>query len=245
MVQPELHLRTRVAAGRQRSLTGWFSFERIQAAPHGSLVVRLMMAANDMQLANWSVVPWHGAQRPVHRHMQQGAIQYFIRLQSGHLREALKLVGKLRKEPQLLDRVTRCSIEARHAFFKLVDCLRGGPDHQKYEALIGRMRNQIAFHYDESQVKKALVRLADGNSPVRAKVTLGMDYFLDRFNLADTVTETIFVRGSWAFLRALTLSKSSTAAENSLTNCASAICASSESSRSIISASTLRSEARG
>jgi hypothetical protein len=55
-------------------------------------------------------------------------------------------------------------------------------------------RNKIAFHYDEAQVKKALVRLADMNSPVRAKVTLGMDYFLDRFNLADTVTETIFVR---------------------------------------------------
>ena len=194
MVQPELHLRTRVAAGRQRSLTGWFSFEKIQSAPHSSLVVRLMMAANDMQLANWSVVPWHGAQRPMHRHMQQGAIQYFIRLQSGHLREALKLVGEVRREPQLLDRVARCSVEARHAFSKLVDCLRGGPDHQKYEALIGRMRNQIAFHYDESQVKKALVRLADANSPVRAKVTLGMDYFLDRFNLADTVTETIFVR---------------------------------------------------
>jgi hypothetical protein len=55
------------------------------------------------------------------------------------------------------------------------------------------MRNKIAFHYDDAQVKQALVRLANANSPT-AKVTLGMDYFLERLDLADAVMETIFVR---------------------------------------------------
>jgi hypothetical protein len=191
--QAELELRTRVAAGRQRSLAGWFSFRKIHSIPHGSLIVRLMMAANDIQLANWSLVGWHEKQPRMRCHMQQGAIQYFLRLQCGHLREAIKLVRELRKEPDLMDRLSRCTPEARQAFASLVDCLRDGPNYQKYEDLIGRMRDKIAFHYDPAQVTKALKRLAEKTS-LTGKVTLGMDVFLERFNLADAVTNTIFVR---------------------------------------------------
>ncbi len=191
--QAELHLRTRLAAGRQRALTGWFSFKKIRSAPHASLIVRMMMAANDIQLANWSLVGWHEKQPGMRRHMQQGAIQYFIRLQCGHLREAIKLIRELRRQPDLMDRLSRCTSEAKRAFTNLEDCLRDGDNHQKYEDLIGRMRDEIAFHYDPAQTKKALERLAEENS-LAAKVTLGMDIFLERFNLADAVMNTIFVR---------------------------------------------------
>ena len=151
------------------------------------------MAANDIELANWTLVTWHEEQPGMRRHMQQGAIQYFVRLQCAHLREAINLVSELRKQPDLMDRLSRCTPEARRAFTNLLDCLRDGRNYQKYETLIGRIRNKTAFHYDPAQVTKALERLAEGNS-FTAKVTLGMDLFLERFNLADTVMDTIFVR---------------------------------------------------
>ena len=188
----ELKIGIRLRKGRQKSLTGWFSLERLASAQHGSLIVRLMMAANDMNLANWSLIGWHEPQPGMRRHMQQGAIQYFVRLQCGHLREAMRLIMEIRKDATMNDRLKKCSAEAKRAFAKLEDCLPDGPNHEKYEKLVGKMRNKMAFHYDSTQVTKALQRLAEGNSV--AKITLGMDIFLGRFNLADTVMNTIFTR---------------------------------------------------
>jgi hypothetical protein len=188
----ELKVGIRLRKGLQKSLTGWFSFERLASAQHGSLIVRLMMAANDMNLANWSLIGWHEPQPGMRRHMQQGAIQYFIRLQCGHLREAMKLITEIRNDANMINRLKKSSAEARRAFATLEDCLPGGANHDEYEKLVGRMRNKMAFHYDPVQVAKALQRLADGNRV--EKITLGMDIFLGRFNLADTLMSTIFTR---------------------------------------------------
>ena len=154
----ELRIGIRLRKGRQKSFTGWFSLERLASAKHGSLIVRLMMAADDLNLANWSLIAWHEPQPGMRRHMQQGAIQYFVRLQCGHLREAMRLIPEIRNDATLIHRRKSCTADAKGAFAKLEDCLPGGPNHDKYERLVGRLRNKMAFHYDQAQVTKALQR---------------------------------------------------------------------------------------
>jgi hypothetical protein len=64
--------------------------ERIRAAKYGSLMIRLMMAANDLFLANWAMLRYQDGELPrLEGHVRPGAVQYFVRLQCSHLFEAM------------------------------------------------------------------------------------------------------------------------------------------------------------
>lgn len=61
------------------------------------LVVKLMMACNDMQLANEALSSWKENQPRNRQCRQAGAKMYFARLQMAHLHEALKIIEEIRK----------------------------------------------------------------------------------------------------------------------------------------------------
>jgi hypothetical protein len=50
----------------------------------GVVLVRLMMACNDMTLANESLAEWKPEQPRDRAYRQLGAMRYFVRLQMGH-----------------------------------------------------------------------------------------------------------------------------------------------------------------
>ncbi len=179
---------------RPQSLTTYSKFSSLRYDRHGSLIVRLMMAANDISLANWTIVQFQGEVPRMRRHMQAGAVQYFVRLMCGHLFEALDLIRAVRKEPELAQFVSRCSAEARAAYQGLCNCLPNGKDHAYFKNYVARMRQNIAFHYDDRHVKRALQDIVSQRTQTPAKLTLGMDYYLTRFNLADVVMDSIAVR---------------------------------------------------
>jgi hypothetical protein len=181
-------------AVRRESATFYSKFSRIQTERYGVLVTRLMMAANDISLANWSIERFKGDLPRMELHMRAGAIQYFVRLMCGHLNEAIRLIDAIQKERDLLNLIERCSPEIRRAYQGLCDCLPKGKDHDYFGASVARMRNTIAFHYDPEQVRKALVHVANEPSQPLAKITLGTDFYLFRFNLADVLMDSIVVR---------------------------------------------------
>jgi hypothetical protein len=82
-------------------MTWYTDFRRLQSDPDGVLLVRLMQAANDIYLANWSnekYEPRNEDQLPaLEKHMRIGANQYFIRLMSGHLNEGISLIPRIRR----------------------------------------------------------------------------------------------------------------------------------------------------
>jgi hypothetical protein len=55
-------------------------------------------------------------------------------------------------------------------------------------------RNKVAFHYDRDHVRQSLADVTNESSEPLAKITLGTDYYLSRFNLADTLMDSIVVR---------------------------------------------------
>ena len=179
---------------RRQAITVYGNFSRIRSDRHGVLIMRLMMAANDISLANWSMTRFQGDLPRMERHMRAGAVQYFVRLMCGHLNEAVGLIEAIRREPDLVSLIIRCSPEARRAYQRLCDCLPKGKDRVYFGDSVVRLRNKVAFHYDPDHVHQSLADVTSEPSVPLAKITLGTDYYLSRFNLADALMDSIVVR---------------------------------------------------
>src|SRR3990172_253786 len=108
--------------------TIYVSFRKLRGSAHASVILGLMMAFNDISLANHSLSEYKREQPRLRRHVQTGARMYFVRLQCGHLNEAMKVVRQIRDEATLRAEVGRCSAEVRVAFDRLTSCLDDGPD---------------------------------------------------------------------------------------------------------------------
>jgi hypothetical protein len=174
-----------------------FKFTRIDSDKHGALIVGLMIAANDIYLANWSAIPYQEEnveELPrMRRHLRIGALQYFVRLMLAHLHEALPLIRQFEKCPELKDALKRCSKDAQAGYAAMCECLPGGKDYAVFAMKAARLRNKLSFHYDSQHVKTAISRLANDRTQPPALITMGGDYFLSRFNLADRVADSILV----------------------------------------------------
>lgn len=180
---------------RNAAATKWLSFERIRSDKHGPLVVGLMIAANDILMANWNAMEWAEDKRtpPLRRHLRIGAQQYFVRLMVSHLHESLALIEEFRNQQDLMNILKRCSLEARKGFEAMCDCLPGGGDSKLFGLQVTRLRHKLSFHYDAQHVRLALEKLADDSTRPPAAITMGADYYLSRFNLADRVCDSILV----------------------------------------------------
>jgi len=180
---------------RQVASAKWLTYERIRSDKHGALVVGLMIAANDILMANWNAMEWgeeNEQELPrLRRHLRIGAQQYFVRLMVSHLHEALLLVREFKNYPELDVILRKCSRQAQSWFEDICKCLPGGADSKLFGLQISRLRNKLSFHYDRDHIDNALDRLAVENAP--AMITMGGDYYLSRFNLADRVCDSILV----------------------------------------------------
>lgn len=182
---------------KSAAATRWLSFEQIRSDKHGPLVIGLMIAANDILMANWNALEWSEEKEtdilPMRRHLRIGALQYFVRLMASHLHEVLVLIEEFRKHPDLQSILRKCSREAQTGFEAVCDCLPGGPDSKLFGSQVTRLRNKLSFHYDADHIRNALSRLADDPTHHPATITMGADYYLSRFNLADRVCDSILV----------------------------------------------------
>jgi hypothetical protein len=129
-----------------------------QTGPDGVLVLRVMRAANDLATAN---AGWRHANREfprLQKHMQDGIRRYYVRLQCGHLVEAVELIPEVRVSSRLRGLVDRCSASTRASFDRLVDCTKGRPRRKDFERYVISLRHQVAFHYDPGVTELALKR---------------------------------------------------------------------------------------
>jgi hypothetical protein len=149
----------------------------------GSIVVRLMMAANALALANQCLKREDDDQRLVRTHAVRGAKMYFINLQCGHLHEGLKIIEEIRDKQDLRAEVESCTDFAKTAFSRLLECLGGGSKRDAFLQYVALVRHKVAFHYDPKLTSKALERLA--NRVTISSITSGSDISLWRFVVAD------------------------------------------------------------
>lgn len=184
---------------KSAAATKYLTFNRIQSDRYRTLIVGLMIAANDIQMANWSAVRYaeeNENELPrMQRHLRIGALQYFVRLMTSHLHETLPLIEEFGQHTFLLEILEKkCSEIAREGYAAMRDCLPGGSDADVFGAQISKLRNKLSFHYDRDFLSKAIKRLANDPKHPPAEITMGTDYFLSRFNMADRVCDSVLVQ---------------------------------------------------
>ncbi len=166
-----------------------------------SIIIRLMMACNDIALANQCLAQYKEEQPPIRKHVQKGALMYFVRLQCGHLKEAIDLIQKLCNDKYLLKRVDNCSKEAQTSFKDLTDCFKNEPNYIKYRDYVLKVRHKTIFHYDGKLVEKALADRANRTEAKTSKITRGDNISLWRFNLSDEIVDSLICRQLWKIPR--------------------------------------------
>ena len=165
---------------------------------NASTVVRLMMAANDISVANQCLSRFRQEDAPLHQHVTRGAMMYFINLQCGHLNEGLKVIDEIKNSRELHQRVEDCADFAKAAFTTLVECLDGGARAEDFNRYVERIRHNIAFHYqDKKLVSKALERRAERPDSKISRIICGSNISLWRFVVADDINDTIVCRYLW------------------------------------------------
>lgn len=181
--------------------TIFVNLQRLNSCNNAGTIIRLMMACNDISVANQCLSQFMTEQTPIRRHVQKGALMYFVRLQCGHLNEAMKIIEEIREDPNLNDRVKHCSQTAQDLFSKLTNCLQGGTDCADFQKYVGQIRQNTAFHYTEKLVNRALSDRSDRPEARISKITGGDHINLCRFELADDIMDSIVCRQIWRIPR--------------------------------------------
>jgi hypothetical protein len=162
-----------------------------------------MMACNDMQVANEALAEWKSEQLPHKRHRQFGAKMYFVRLQISHLYESLKIIDQIRGDRQLMKLVDQCDAKTQQSFQELEAFLPNGAKRQWLDRMVGKLRHNLVFHYDESGklIERAIADRAARAEAWHSSVTRGSAAYLWHFKPADDILDSIVVRQIWGVPR--------------------------------------------
>jgi hypothetical protein len=184
--------------------TRFLSFDTLHT--HGQAadtVVKLMMACNDLSLANQALSDWKKEQPSTKKPRQTGAGMYFIRMQLAHLYEGLKVIEEIKKDQFLVGLLGQCDAETQRSFHELTQFLPDGSCHSEFERLVGKVRHNLAFHYYGcgKLINRAIADRAARQEARTSSVTRGDTAYLWYFKVADDVVDSIVVRQIWAIPR--------------------------------------------
>lgn len=188
-----------------RTTTKFLSFETLQARECSATVIKLMMACNDLSLANQSLSEWKKELPSERKFRQIGAGMYFVRIQLAHLHEGLKVIEEIKQDPVLRALVARCDKQTQQSFTELEQFLPKAPKRSEFEQLIGRVRHNLTFHYNENGklIKQAVSDRATRPDARISSITRGDTAYLWHFKVADDVVDSIVVRQIWDIPRDL------------------------------------------
>jgi hypothetical protein len=168
------------------------NFRRLaDAGDLAPLLVQLMMAVNDIGIADHGLGYWKGEQPVERQDRVQGAKSYFVRLQVAHTFEALKVIGKIQKK--FMEKVEQCDVPTQEAFKRLTAFI-GTDEYKKMK----RLRDAITFHYLTDAVQEAITRQAGKFPECNMSMSIGsttMDWY---FEPADRIADSIIVRDAIA-----------------------------------------------
>src|SRR6266436_2097753 len=108
------------------------------------IILRLMMACNDLTLAN-QALGRYGEDRT--EYIRRGAGLYFVRVQIGHLHECLNVIRDIKRSPILRALIGRCPLRVQKRFETLMMYAEGGSKRQEFADHFELVRHNTAFHY--------------------------------------------------------------------------------------------------
>ena len=156
----------------------------------GGVLIRLMMVINDMALAMDAQRRWVEDDKKERKHRERGAKIYFIRLQISHIYEAMKIVQEIQNSPELMKAVDRSDGFTKKGFAALL-AFSGSPE---FEKIMGRIRNNLTFHYDPKTIERALTSLVAKHPDASGSMSLGDEPHNWFFEPGDMVGDRAAVR---------------------------------------------------
>jgi hypothetical protein len=183
------------------TLTRQVRFDRLQSrGADAAVVVKLMMACNDLAIANQALDDWKQSQPKERREQEIGARMYFVRLELSHLFEAMKIIDEIRRTPSLRQCVDRCDSRTQASFAEIEKFAHGGIHHPEFKKLIGQVRHNLTFHYYQCEdlVLKAIADRADRLEGRLSSITRGNTAHRWRFTVADDIVDSVVVRSIWS-----------------------------------------------
>jgi hypothetical protein len=183
-----------------QTTTKYIDFQNLlNRGDNALIVIKLMMACNDLQLTNEALFEWKKDQPNLRKDRQLGAKMYFIRMQMAHLHEGLKIMQEIRNNNDLMNLVRQCDARTQEAFQNIEKVLPGGSDHNKFKKYLIPIRQNLAFHYNQSGklIQKALSDRASRPELQFSSLTRGDTAYLWHFKVADDIINSIVVRQIW------------------------------------------------
>ena len=183
------------------SSTRFLTFERLAAkGPDGAVIVKLMMACNDMTIGNLALDDWKQPQPRERLDLEAGARMYFVRIQLAHLFEGLKIIKQVEASAALRELVQSCDAQTRDSYNGLLQYVEGGARHQEIVKLVGKIRHNITFHYSSSGklIREAISNRAKRPETRQTSITRGSSAHRWRFSAADDVIDSIVVHDLWS-----------------------------------------------
>ena len=177
-----------------RTTTIPVDLQRLQrTSESATIIIKLMMVCNDMQLANEALAEWKIEQPRSRKYRQVGARMYFVRLQISHLHEAIGILKLIQKDKSLRRLIDGCDQRTKESFHKLDSFLRDAsrPLHR----IMAKIRSNLIFHYDERG--KMIVRALSDRAQLCGRyssITRGNTAYLWHFKAADDIVGEIVVR---------------------------------------------------
>jgi hypothetical protein len=154
-----------------------------------SVVLRLMMALNDLGLANDALQEWDTTQDPKKKVRQDGGKLYFGRMQMAHIYEALLVIEETTKSSTLMRAVECCDAKTRESFEQVTAFLSTG-DYK----ILCRIRNNASFHYNGKLAVRALRQIVKRRPQDVSPCSLGGEPLDWYFELGDKVIDRFLVR---------------------------------------------------
>lgn len=155
---------------------------------HASVMVRLMMAINDIALVNNALREWNTSDEKRKTVRKSSGRMYFVRVQMAHLFEALEIIKEIRDSPSLTAEVEACSTRTKDSFARV----RAFLDTRDYR-LLAQIRNSATFHYDAKRARRGAIAIVQELPNDTSSFTMGSDPLDWYFDLADKVQEKIVV----------------------------------------------------
>lgn len=185
------------------SITRNVSWRTLQARGEAATtVVKLMMACNDLSYANQALGEWRVAQSKTSIPTNSGAGMYFLRMQIGHLFEGLKIIKQIQDDP-VITFVNSCDPRTQESFRRIQEFVEHAPGRPEIERLVGQIRHNLTFHYDQSgkMIERAIAdRAARPNAEV-SSLTRGDTMQAWDLKAANDIVDSIVVRQIWKIPR--------------------------------------------
>ena len=186
MISASVRLRGKGMSSRTWSVR---SAKLLEDEKLGSVVLRLMMAMNDLGITNSSMAEWEKTDDPKKKARWRGGVLYFGRVQSAHLFEALSIIDEIKKDKDLTAAVDKADQATKKSFDTVAQFL-----HSNDYKMMAKMRNVVAFHYDPKLAMRRLRKVVEDSPGHRILYSLGSETLDWYFELGDLIADEIVIR---------------------------------------------------